>query len=99
VSLSTHTAPIRQTRQQYFDASVRTVCAACWQWTKSFGQPVFLTSHNSLLETDDNWNIETITITVNGPGGFALLLNQTGNPLARLTGSTPSVTLQPEAGA
>ena len=41
VSLSTHTAPIRQTRRQYFDASVRTVCAACWQWTQSFGQPVF----------------------------------------------------------
>jgi hypothetical protein len=41
VSLSTHTAPIRQTRRQCFDASVRTVCAACWQWTQSFGQPVF----------------------------------------------------------
>ena len=41
VSLSTHPAPIRQTRRQYFDASVRTVCAVCWQWTQSFGQPVF----------------------------------------------------------
>ena len=25
---------IRQTRRHYFDASVRTVCAACWQWTQ-----------------------------------------------------------------
>ena len=60
---------------------------------------ITLTSHNGLFETDDNWNIQSANITVNGPSGSAVLFDQGGNPLARLTGSAPSVTLQPEAGA
>ena len=47
VSLSTHTAPIRQTRRYCFVANVRTVCAACWQWNQSFGQPVFCVLHSA----------------------------------------------------
>lgn len=60
---------------------------------------ITLTSHNSFPETDDNWNIQTVDITVSGPSGSAELYNQGGNPLARLTGSVPSVILQPVAGA
>ena len=58
VSLSTHTAPIRQTRRYCFDANVRTVCAACWQWTQSFGQPVFSVLHSACtyaLPTRSMW--------------------------------------------
>ena len=66
----------------------------------SFGAiTITLTSHNSFGETDDNWNIQYLQVTVDGPSGNNLLCNQSGNPLARLTGSAPSVTLQPEAGA
>jgi hypothetical protein len=60
---------------------------------------IALTSHNSVFQTDDNWNIQTANITVSGPGGSAVLFDQGGNPLARLTGSAPSVALQPVAGA
>ncbi|MGH9404463.1 MAG: neprosin family prolyl endopeptidase [Terriglobia bacterium] len=59
---------------------------------------ITLRSHNSFLETDDNWNIQTVGITANGSSGSACLLNQSGNPLARLTGSAPSVTLHPGTG-
>jgi hypothetical protein len=59
---------------------------------------ITLTSHNSFPETDDNWNIQTVNITVNGASGSSCLYNHGGNPLARLTGSGPSVTLQPGTG-
>ena len=49
-------------------------------------------------ETDDNWNIQNVSITVNGSSGSACLYNHGGNPLARLTGSAPSVTLKPGTG-
>jgi hypothetical protein len=54
-----------------------------------------LTSHNGFLETDDNWNIQAVTVTLNSPQGSTTLLAKSGNPLARLTGSSPSVTLHP----
>ncbi len=60
---------------------------------------ITLTSHNSFGETDDNWNIQSVNITVNGSSESAVVVNQSGDPLARLTGSAPSVTLQPVAGA
>jgi hypothetical protein len=60
---------------------------------------ITLTSHNSFTETDDNWNIQSVAVTVDGPSGSAVVFNQSGNPLSRLTGSAPSVTLQPVAGA
>jgi hypothetical protein len=54
---------------------------------------VTLTSHNSLLETDDNWNIQNITITVLGANG-RLMCTQSygGNPVVRLTGSAATHT-------
>jgi len=54
---------------------------------------ITLTSHNSLFETDDNWNIQNVWITLNGSGGSTTWLTRSGNPFARLTGSSPSVTL------
>ena len=54
---------------------------------------ITLTSHNGFLQTDDNWNIQSALVTLNGSGGSATLLSKSGNPLARLTGSSPSVTL------
>jgi hypothetical protein len=59
---------------------------------------ITLTSHNSFGETDDNWNIQSINIIVNGSSGSQSLFNKTGNPLSRLTGNQPSVTLQPGIG-
>ena len=51
-----------------------------------------LTSHNGLFETDDNWNIQSVYVTVS-QGGSSILANAAGNPLVRLTGSQPSITL------
>jgi len=74
--------------------------AGAAQPLSAFGPITFtLTSHNSFTETDDNWNIQNVDITVSGSSGSAVVLNRGGNPLARLTGSNPSVTLQPAAGA
>jgi hypothetical protein len=60
---------------------------------------ITLTSHNGFLETDDNWNIQSIVVTAAGAGGSAPVASQAGNPFVRLTGSAPSVTIHPEAGA
>ena len=55
---------------------------------------ITLTSHNSGLETDDNWNIQTLHVTLlNNGAGNTTLVNATGSPLARLTGSQPSLVL------
>jgi hypothetical protein len=59
---------------------------------------ITLTSHNSWFQTDDNWNIQSVSISLSGPNVSACLLSQSGNPLARLTGSGPSVTLQAHVG-
>ncbi len=56
---------------------------------------ITLTSHDSFPETQDNWNIQSLAIALSGASGVACLHNQQGNPLARLTGSAPSVTLAP----
>jgi hypothetical protein len=56
---------------------------------------ITLTSHNGFLETDDNWNIQSLAVTLNGSGSPVTYLSKSGNPLARLTGSSPSVTLHP----
>jgi hypothetical protein len=53
---------------------------------------ITLTSHNG-FQTDDNWNIQSVLVTLNGSGGSSTLLSKSGEPLARLTGSSPSVTL------
>jgi hypothetical protein len=54
---------------------------------------ITLTSHNSFPETDDNWDIQSVGVTAKGPGGSSCVMDQKGNPLSRLTGSNPSVTL------
>jgi hypothetical protein len=54
---------------------------------------ITLTSHNGFLQTDDNWNIQSVLVTLNGSGGSSTLMSKSGDPLARLTGSSPSVTL------
>ncbi len=59
---------------------------------------VRLTSHNHFPETDDNWNIQAISVTATGPHGNSCVINESGNPFARLTGSGPSVALHPRAG-
>jgi Neprosin len=66
----------------------------------AFGQvTITLTSHNGFLETDDNWNIQSVVVTAIGTAGSAIVLSRSGNPLARLTGSAPSVTLDAFVGA
>jgi hypothetical protein len=61
---------------------------------------ITLTSHNGFGEGNDNWNIQsTVIILLNSGGSRSELVNSSGNPLARLTGSWPSVTLTPEASA
>jgi hypothetical protein len=70
--------------------------AGAAQPLSAFGpMTVTLTSHNSIFETDDNWNIQYVIVTVSGSSGSAVIFSQAGNPLSRLTGSQPSVTLQP----
>jgi len=54
---------------------------------------ITLTSHNSFPETNDNWNLQRVGVTAKGPAGSACVLDQNGNPLSRLTGDIPSVTL------
>ena len=56
---------------------------------------ITLTSHNGFLETDDNWNIQSVLVTLSGSGGSSTFMLKSGEPLARLTGSSPSVTLHP----
>ncbi len=59
----------------------------------AFGQvSITLTSHNGFFETDDNWNIQSVVVTLSGPSGSVQLKSETGNPFARLTGSAPTVT-------
>jgi hypothetical protein len=48
-------------------------------------------SHESGTETSDNWNINTVQVTYpDGGGGNAVLVDQAGGPLVRLTGSEPA---------
>jgi len=60
---------------------------------------VTLKQHKSGFETDDNWNVQDVEVDVSQPGaGETCLLKQGGNPLARLTGSQPNLTLTPGKG-
>jgi hypothetical protein len=55
-----------------------------------------LTSHNSFPETDDNWNVQSVVIKLsNGGTGSVEIVNVSGTPFIRLTGSQPTVTLTP----
>jgi hypothetical protein len=54
---------------------------------------ITLTSHDGLFETPDNWNIQSLSVSASGSSGVAEVFSGSGNPLARLTGSAPSVTV------
>src|SRR5271157_5240528 len=55
---------------------------------------ITLTSHNAPFETDDNWNIQSVTVNLSNNGANQLqLLGASGSPLVRLTGTLPSITL------
>ncbi len=59
----------------------------------AFGKiTITLTSHDSIFETPDNWNIQSLTVNAIGAGGSASIYSSSGNPLVRLTGSAPSFT-------
>jgi hypothetical protein len=55
--------------------------------TKSDGSLITLTSHNGFLETDDNWNINRVTIQLYDANNTYQLVTVSGNPYVRLTGS------------
>lgn len=46
-------------------------------------------SHESGTETSDNWNINSVLVTYPDGGGQAILVEEAGGPLVRLTGSEP----------
>lgn len=60
---------------------------------------ITLTSHSGAFESPDNWNIQTLQITVSASGGGSTcLVNVSGNPFKRLTGSAGTVTVSPGTG-
>jgi microsomal dipeptidase-like Zn-dependent dipeptidase len=53
-----------------------------------------LHSHNHGVETDDNWNVESVHVSLSDNGGPATRwLNIAGDPVARLTGSLGTMVL------
>ena len=53
---------------------------------------VTLTSHNAIFQSNDNWNIDALLIEVLDYSGNTLCTQTlSGNPLAQLTGSVPTV--------
>jgi hypothetical protein len=54
-----------------------------------------LTSHNGTFESDDNWNVQAVNVTLSNStnGQSACLANVNGNPFVRLTGSAGSVVI------
>ena len=57
---------------------------------------ITLTSHNGFGETDDNWNVNSVNVSLSNNGsGAQQVMSFSGNPLKRLTGSDPSLTLPP----
>ena len=58
---------------------------------------ITLTSHNSTFETDDNWNVQNVSISLSNNGALPHpLMNFSGAPLARLSGVQPNLILPPE---
>lgn len=51
---------------------------------------VTLTSHNGMFETDDNWNVNEITMQLYNGSSTYQLADVKGNPYVRLTGSQPT---------
>jgi hypothetical protein len=60
---------------------------------------ISLIEHDGFIETDDNWNIQTVNVTLSSSmGGETCLFSGAGNPYVRLTGSAGSVTLTATTG-
>ena len=60
---------------------------------------VNLIQGGSFPETDDNWNIEGISVTAYNPGGpEACVVDLNGDPVVRLTGSAGSITFDGRSG-
>jgi hypothetical protein len=53
-----------------------------------------LTSHNGFLETNDNWNVQSIAVELFSGSQKYRLVTKSGNPFVRLTGSAPTVKIQ-----
>jgi phosphoribosylformimino-5-aminoimidazole carboxamide ribonucleotide (ProFAR) isomerase len=52
--------------------------------------------HNGFGQTDNNWNINSVVVSLSNNGaGSQEIVNVSGNPVQRLTGSAPSFTLTP----
>jgi hypothetical protein len=52
---------------------------------------IMMQSHNAPFQTDDNWNVQSVTVTLLGDNGLMLDMGgKVGSPLARLTTSNPS---------
>jgi hypothetical protein len=56
---------------------------------------IVLVEHPSGLEGDDNWNMNSLRVTLSGPSGSTCLFFGSGNPLRRLTGSAGSAAFAP----
>jgi hypothetical protein len=55
---------------------------------------ITLTSHNSVTESNDTWNIRSVSVALNNNGtDLTPLLVATGNPLQQLTGNRPNLVL------
>jgi len=55
---------------------------------------ITLTSHNSVFETDDNWNVQDVVVKLSNNGsGTKQIMHAFGDPMKRLTGSDPRLAL------
>jgi hypothetical protein len=80
---STHEAPPCQLKKAMSLADLRQVKFSLVMWSNGVGA------------SPDNWNVSRVVITAYNPGspGKACVFNVSGDPLARLTGDQPHVTV------
>ena len=87
-----------QSQSDWSNNSTHTVSAGLGtpQPLSAFGSVAMtLTSHNGFFETNDNWNVQAVNVSLSNSrtGQSACLANVGGNPFARLTGDAPTVTI------
>src|SRR5262249_8636165 len=76
--------------------TIHTVTAALYpeRPAASIGHIVIsLNSHNSFAESDDNWNVQSVSAALLNNGRRMPLMSASGAPLDRLTSSHPRLTL------
>lgn len=57
---------------------------------------ITLTSHNSFTESNDQWNVQAVSVSLSNNGnGRILLVSGSGNPFHQLNSSSPSFTMTP----